>query len=65
VDPDAKFTIQDQRCTVGNSRIKWISGEFWKQYSSRNFLGFFSMLSDRLLPESTGSWQESTGKKSG
>ena len=34
----------------------------WKQYSSRNFLGFFSMISDRFLQESTGNSQEFTGK---
>jgi hypothetical protein len=41
----------DQRCTVGNSRIKWIFGKFWKQYSSRNFLEFFPMISCRKAQE--------------
>ncbi len=36
----------------------------WKQYSSRNFLGFFPMISDRFLQENTGNSQEFTGKKS-
>jgi hypothetical protein len=31
-------------------------------FHNRNFLGFFSMISNQFLPESTGSWQESTGK---
>ncbi len=35
----------------------------WKQYSSRNFLGFFPMMSDRFPPESTGNSQEFIGKK--
>ena len=35
----------------------------WKQYSSRNFHGFFSMISDRFPPESTGNSQEFIGKK--
>ncbi len=34
----------------------------WKQYSNRNFLGFFLMIFDRFLPESTGNWQEFTEK---
>jgi hypothetical protein len=34
----------------------------WKQYSGRKFSGFFTMISDWFLSESTGSWQESTGK---
>jgi hypothetical protein len=52
----------DQTRTPGNDRIQWISGEFWKQYSNRNFLGFFPMIFDQFLPTSTGSWQESIGK---
>ncbi len=34
----------------------------WKQYSSRNFLGFFPMISDRFPQESTGNSQEFIGK---
>jgi hypothetical protein len=34
----------------------------WKQYSGWKFFGFFPMLPARFLLESTGSWQESTGK---
>jgi hypothetical protein len=34
----------------------------WKQYSHRKIFGFFPMISDRFLPESTGNRQESTGK---
>jgi hypothetical protein len=54
--------ISTSKMYGGNGRIQWISSEFWKHYSSRNFLGFFPMIYDRHLPESTGSWQESTGK---
>ena len=36
----------------------------WKQYSNRKIFGFFPMISDRFLLESTGNWSESTGKKS-
>ena len=35
----------------------------WKQYSSRNFLGIFPMISDRFPQESTGNSQEFIGKK--
>ena len=34
----------------------------WKQYSHRKFFGFFPMISDRFLPESTGNWSEFIGK---
>jgi hypothetical protein len=34
----------------------------WKQYSGRKIFGFFPMLSSRILPEITGSWQESAGQ---
>jgi hypothetical protein len=34
----------------------------WKQYSDRKFFGFFPMIFGQSLPESTGSWRESTGK---
>jgi hypothetical protein len=33
-----------------------------KQYSGWKFFGFFPMLSAGFLPESTGIWQESSGK---
>ena len=34
----------------------------WKQYSHRKFVGFFPIISNQFLPESTGNWLESTGK---
>ncbi len=46
----------------GNGRFRVIPVFLWKQYSGWKFFGFFPMLSARFLPESTGSWQESTGK---
>jgi hypothetical protein len=34
----------------------------WQQYSGRKRFGFFPLLSTRFPLESTGSWQESSGK---
>ncbi len=34
----------------------------WKQYSDREFPGFFPMISGQILPESTGSCWNSPGK---
>jgi hypothetical protein len=46
----------------GNGRFRVIPVILWKQYSGRKVFGFFQMISGRFLPESRGSWQESTGK---
>ncbi len=46
----------------GNGRSRIILVILWKQYSDRKFFGFFPMISDRFLRESTGNWQESTEK---
>ena len=48
-----------------NGRFRVIPVILCKQYSDRKFFGFFPMISGRFLLESTGSWQKSTGKKSG
>jgi hypothetical protein len=49
--------IFQERCGKVNGscrKTREIPGT-WKQYSSREFLGFFPMISGRILPEGTGS----------
>ncbi len=38
----------------GNCRLRVIPVILWKQYSGREFFGFFPMISGQFLPESTG-----------
>ncbi|CAM4989334.1 unnamed protein product, partial [Rotaria socialis] len=46
----------------GNGRFRVVPLILWKQYSGWKFFAFFPVISDQFLPESTGTWQESTGK---
>ncbi len=59
---DEHWKPRSNTTRFGNYRFRVISVILWKQYSRRKFVGFFLMISGRLLPESTRNWQESTGK---
>jgi len=51
--PKIMKTIPGQKLRAGSSRKASEITETWKQYSHRKIFGFFPMISDRFLPEST------------